>query len=341
MTNHNTNHFWRSRSVLVTGATGFLGGWLTTELLRRGASVVALVRDHVPQSMFMAKGLRDQAAVVQGSLDDLHLLSRTIAEYEIESVFHLAAQSIVGVAMKNPIATLETNVAGAWNVLEACRLGGVKQVLVASSDKAYGTQIELPYSEDHPMQGKHPYDVSKSCGDLIATMYSVSYGLPVCITRCANLYGGGDLNFNRLIPGIIRSCLTEQPFIIRSDGKFVRDYLYVEDAASAYIQLAESMAEKPELHGEAFNISAGVRATSMEIVEAVLRAVDQRDLPIQVLNQASHEIREQYLDGSKFRAMTGWTPVYALDSALEKTIGWYRNHRPWASGEPIPTGVTA
>jgi CDP-glucose 4,6-dehydratase len=329
------------RRVLVTGATGFLGGWLTSELMRHGAYVVALVRDHVPQSTFVAEGLHEKATVVTGSLLDLPLLCRAVSEYEIDCVFHLAAQAIVGVANKNPIGTLETNVAGTWNILEACRVGRVKQVIIASSDKAYGTQTELPYLERHPMQGRHPYDVSKSCADLISTMYAVSYGLQVCITRCANLYGGGDLNFNRLIPGVIRACLTEQPFVIRSDGKFIRDYLYVEDAVRAYLRLAEMMAERSELQGEAFNVSAGARASAIEVVQTVLGILGRNDITVQVLNQASNEIREQYLDGRKFRDTTGWAPHHSLLTGLDKTIEWYSDRQPWVTREPALMGATA
>lgn len=336
---HNT--FWPRRRVFVTGATGFLGGWLTSELIRQGAQVVALVRDHVPQSTFVSEGWHEKATVISGSLLDLPLLCRVISEYEIDCVFHLAAQAIVGVANKHPIGTLEANVAGTWNVLEACRVGMAKQVIVASSDKAYGTQTELPYSERHPMQGRHPYDVSKSCADLISTMYAVSYGLQVCITRCANLYGGGDLNFNRLIPGVIRACLTDQPFVIRSDGQFIRDYLYVEDAVRAYLRLAELMTDKSELRGEAFNVSAGVRATAIDVVQTVLGALGRHDLSVQILNQASNEIREQYLDGTKFCEATGWAPHHSLQTGLDRTIEWYSDRQPWATSHSALIGATA
>jgi CDP-glucose 4,6-dehydratase len=341
MKNQFPNSFWPMRRVFITGATGFLGGWLASELIRQGAHVVALVRDHVPQSRFVAEGWHEQATVISGSLLDLPLLSRAISEYEIDCVFHLAAQAIVGVANKNPVGTLETNVAGTWNLLEACRVGKAKQVIIASSDKAYGRQTELPYSERHAMQGTHPYDVSKSCADLIARMYAASYGLPVCITRCANLYGGGDLNFNRLIPGVVRACLTDQPFVIRSDGQFIRDYLYVEDAVRAYLRLAELMAHESELQGEAFNVSAGVRATAIDVVQTVLEALGRHDLSVQILNQASNEIREQYLDATKFREATGWAPHHSLQTGLDRTIEWYSKRQPWAPSDSALMGATA
>ena len=242
--------FWLDRPVLVTGGTGLLGSWLVKRLALGSADITCLVRDWVPQSELVKSGLFNEVKVVRGDIRDIQVIDRVISEYEIDTVFHLAAQTIVTIANRNPLYTLESNVAGTWNMLEACRRNTtVKQIIVASSDKAYGDQKDLPYNENTPLQGQHPYDVSKSCADLISHMYAKSFGLPVCVTRCGNFYGGGDLNWNRIIPGTIRSILRNQAPIIRSDGKFVRDYFYVEDGANANMVLAEQMAEKPALNG--------------------------------------------------------------------------------------------
>ncbi len=247
------NKFWSNRTVFVTGATGLLGSWLVKSLLERNASVVALVRDWIPESELVRSDALSQIKIVRGDLADRDLLERVTGEYEVETVFHLAAQTIVGIANRNPISTFEANIRGTWNLLEACRRSpAVRQVIVASSDKAYGINEELPYSEDTPLRGSHPYDVSKSCADLIAQSYFKSFDTPVCITRCGNLYGGGDLNWNRLIPGTIRSALRDESPIIRSDGSYIRDYFYVADGALAYLHLAELMDAKPEVVGEAF-----------------------------------------------------------------------------------------
>src|SRR5579862_1036271 len=242
------NTHWRDRPTFVTGATGLLGSWLTRSLTESGADVVCLVRDWVPQSELVRGGTLDKVKVVRGDLRDREVIERTLAEYEIDTVFHLAAQTIVGIANRNPISTFESNIAGTWNVLEACRRSpAVKAIVLASSDKAYGDQEHLPYSEDTPLEGRHPYDVSKSCSDLIAQAYGKTYNLPAAITRCGNFYGGGDLNWNRIVPGTIRSVLHRQRPIIRSDGQSVRDYFYVEDGTAAYMLLAERMASDPAL----------------------------------------------------------------------------------------------
>ena len=232
--------FWRDRPTLVTGGTGLVGGWLVSRLVEAGADVVCLVRDWVPQSQLVRSGLWDRVQVARGDVNDQPFVERVLGEYEIDTVIHLAAQTIVGIANRNPVSTLETNVGGTWRILEACRRSPlVRQIVLASSDKAYGDQAHLPYDESTPLQGVHPYDVSKSCADLVAKMYAVTYGLPVCVTRCGNFYGGGDLNWNRVVPGTIRSVLRGERPIIRSDGTFVRDYFYVEDGAAAYMLLAE------------------------------------------------------------------------------------------------------
>jgi CDP-glucose 4,6-dehydratase len=262
---------------------------------------------------------------VQGSLTDEGLLRRILAEYSVDTVFHLGAQTLVGVAKLDPVGTLEANVRGTWMLLEAARQVGVNQVIVASSDKAYGDSASLPYREDHPLQGRFPYDVSKSCADLITTMYARTYGLRTGIVRCGNLFGGGDLNFSRLIPGVIRATLRNDPFQIRSDGKFVRDFLYVEDAADAYLSLAERLLSDDSILGEAFNFGLGLRMTTLELTEKVLGLLGRSDLRPIIHNVASAEIREQYLDAGKARTRLGWSPRYGLEEGLRRTIQWYRN----------------
>ena len=239
------NDFWGDRSVFLTGCTGLLGSWMVAELLRRGAKVTGLVRDLVPKSRLYTDEWANKINIVRGGVEDVGVIERAIAEYEVDTVFHLAAQTIVGVANKNPLGTFEANIKGTWNLLEACRrVGGVSRIVIASSDKAYGDQEVLPYNETTPLQGEHPYDVSKSCADLISRTYYISYGLPVCITRCGNFYGGGDLNFNRIVPDTIRSALRDKPVTIRSDGSYIRDYFYGKDGVLAYLHLAEQMDRK-------------------------------------------------------------------------------------------------
>ncbi|MEP6714786.1 MAG: NAD-dependent epimerase/dehydratase family protein [Terriglobia bacterium] len=317
--------FWKDKTVLVTGATGLLGGWLVKELLPLGANVVALIRDGNPRSMLNSDGLLARISTVSGSIEDFNQVRRAMCEYEVHTVFHLAAQPIVGVAKLDPMGTLETNVRGTWNILEAARLAKVPQVLVASSDKAYGSSDTLPYTENHPLQGRFPYDVSKSCADLIATMYANAYGLPVVITRCANLFGGGDLNFSRLVPDLIRRTLAGKPFLIRSNGLFVRDYVYVRDAVAGLLRLTEALAGDPSLAGQAFNFSMGVRQSVLELVDQVLEAMGRTDLKPIILNQASLEIKEQFMSAQKARDVLDWECRYAFPQALAETIAWYRS----------------
>jgi CDP-glucose 4,6-dehydratase len=308
----------------VTGATGLLGSWLVPELVQQGAMVVALVRDGAPRSRLARDGWLERISTVYGSLTDEGLVRRALAEYEIDTVFHLGAQTLVGIAKKDPVSTLEANVRGTWMVLDAARQCGVPRVVVASSDKAYGDSDRLPYREDHPLQGRFPYDVSKSCTDLITTMYARTYGLGAVVARCGNLFGGGDLNFSRLIPGVIAATVRGESFLIRSDGKFVRDFLYVEDAADAYLTLAERLAQDPSLAGEAFNFGLELRPTMLELTEKVLHMMGRSDLRPVVQNIASAEIREQYLDASKARKLLDWAPRHGLDEGLRRTIDWYR-----------------
>jgi CDP-glucose 4,6-dehydratase len=317
--------FWFGRPVLVTGASGLVGSALVRLLSEARAQVVCLVRDWVPQSELVRSGFYDRVRVVRGDVVDQALMERVLGEYEIDTLVHLAAQTIVSIANRNPVATLESNVRGTWSVLEAARRSPtVKQVVVASSDKAYGSQEKLPYSEQTPLEGRHPYDASKSCADLIAQMYARSFGLPVCITRCGNFYGPGDLNWNRIVPGTLRSALLGERPIIRSDGTFVRDYLYVDDGAAAYMDTAQAMASRRELCGEAFNFSNEEPLAVRPLVERILAAVGRGDLEPEVRNEASNEIRAQFLSAKKAREQLGWKPRFTLDDGLARTVEWYR-----------------
>lgn len=316
--------FWLDRPTFVTGGTGLVGSWLVKRLVAAGADVVCLMRDWVPQSELVRTGLIEKVKIVRGDIRDHEVLERTMGEYEIDTVIHLAAQTIVTIANRNPVSTFETNIAGAWNVLEAARRSPkVKQLVMASSDKAYGDQEMLPYDEKTPLQGQHPYDVSKSAADLIASTYAKSYDLPVAITRCGNFYGGGDLNWNRIIPGTIRSIMRGQRPVIRSDGQYVRDYFYVEDGAAAYMLLAEQLAANRSLKGESFNFSNEIQVTVLDIVEKILQLMSSGLKP-EVLNEASNEIRHQYLSAEKARRMLNWKPLFNLDEALKLTIDWYK-----------------
>ncbi|MCZ4316101.1 NAD-dependent epimerase/dehydratase family protein [Comamonadaceae bacterium G21597-S1] len=310
----------------MTGATGLLGSWLVPALHRRGADVTVLVRDALPRSLLVADGWLDKVNVVRGSLSEGSLLRRTFAEYGTQTVFHLGAQTLVGVAKVDPLGTLEANVRGTWLLLEAARQAKVQQVIVASSDKAYGDSPHLPYREDHPLQGRFPYDCSKSCADLISTMYAQTYGLGVAIARCGNLFGGGDLNFSRLIPGVIMATLRGQPFQIRSNGQFVRDFLYVEDAVQAYLELAQGLAADAGLAGQAFNFGLELRPTMLDLTHKVLAIMERSDLPPQVLNVASAEICEQTLDATKARTVLGWKARHGMDDGLRRTVDWYSRH---------------
>jgi CDP-glucose 4,6-dehydratase len=317
--------FWRDRRVLVTGCTGLVGAWTTRALVERGAHVVGLVRDHVHGSELVRSGLVGRIDVVRGCVEDGPLLERAVGEYEIQTVFHLAAQTIVGIANKSPLSTFESNIKGTWCVLEAARRSGRNpHVVVASSDKAYGAQKLLPYTEDTPLEGRHPYDASKSCADVLSLTYHHTYQLPVCVTRCGNFYGGGDLNWNRLIPGTVRSVLRGERPLIRSDGSFTRDYFYVKDGAAAYLHLAECMARDPSVHGQAFNFSTETPQTVLEMTDRILRLMGSPLKP-RVLNEASNEIPHQFLSAEKARRLLRWAPGYALDDALRETVAWYRD----------------
>jgi CDP-glucose 4,6-dehydratase len=317
--------FWRDRPTLVTGATGLLGGWLVRSLVERGSEVVCLVRDWVPQSELYRSGLVDRVTVVRGDVRDQPLVERALGEYEIDTAIHLAAQTIVPIANRNPVSTFESNIAGTWTLLEAARRSpSVRQIVLASSDKAYGAHDDLPYGEETPLRGHHPYDVSKSCADLIAQSFAKTYDTPAVVTRCGNFYGGGDLNWNRIVPGTIRSVLRDEPPIIRSDGSFVRDYFYVEDGVEAYLMLAEKLAADPALKGQAFNFSNEQQLTVVELVDEILRLMGSKLRP-KVLNEATSEIHRQFLSAAKARKELGWRPLFTLEGGLGRTIDWYRD----------------
>jgi CDP-glucose 4,6-dehydratase len=318
------SNFWQDRPTFVTGATGLVGGWLVRRLIEVGADIVCLVRDWVPQSELVRTGLIERVRVVRGDVCDQAMLERALGEYEIDTVMHLAAQTIVTIANRNPVSTFEANIGGTWALLEACRRSpAVKQIIVASSDKAYGDHELLPYDEQTPLQGRHPYDVSKSCADLITQSYATTYRLPVAITRCGNFYGGGDLNWNRIVPGTIRSIVRGQPPVIRSDGQYIRDYFYVEDGAAAYMLLAERLAANPELIGEAFNFSNEIQVTVLDLVDRILDLM-QSDLAPDLRNEAANEIRHQYLSADKARRMLDWQPLFTLEEGLRRSIAWYK-----------------
>lgn len=314
---------WRNRSVFITGATGLLGSCLTRSLVDAGADVTILKRDEVGKSLLKTGGLESRINIVRGELEDYTLLLRALNEYQVDVIFHLGAQTQVEIANRNPLSTFETNIQGTWNILEAARENSttLKAVLVASSDKAYGIQDSLPYDETFPLQGTHPYDVSKSCADLIARTYHYTYKLPVSVTRCGNLFGPGDLNFNRLVPGIIRNIYQSEPPQIRSNGKLLRDYLFVEDAAAAYLLLAEHMLQQERL-GEAYNFSYGKPLSVIDMVNQILAIMNSPLQPV-ILNTATHEIPDQYLSSAKAIRELGWSPVVGFEEGLQKTIAWY------------------
>lgn len=316
--------FWRDRPTLVTGATGLIGGWLVERLLSLGADVVCLVRDTVPTAMLARPDILGHVRLVRGDVRDQALLERALGEYEIKTVFHLAAQTIVGIARRNAVSTFDTNVGGTCALLEACRRSPlVAQIVVASSDKAYGEADRLPYDEQTPLRAVHPYDASKACQDIIALSYAAAWNLPVVVTRCGNFFGGGDLNWSRIVPGTIRSIVRGEAPVIRSDGQLVRDYFYVEDGAVAYTTIAETLAADPSLRGQAFNFSNEKPVSTLEIVRMITQAMGSDLQPI-VRGENSGEISAQYLDASKARSVLGWSPWFDLSEALTRTISWYK-----------------
>ena len=319
--------FWKGRAVLVTGAAGLVGSWLVSELVSLNCQVVAFIHRPDPQSNLYRSGVYKRTSVVQNDLENFESVAGTISKFDIDTVFHLAAQPIVGVAYRSPLITFESNIRGTYNVLEACRMHKnlVSRVVVASSDKAYGTQDTLPYTEDMMLQGRHPYDVSKACADLLSQSYFYTYDLPVSIARCGNIYGGGDLNWSRIIPDTIRCGFQGVPLEIRSDGKFVRDYIYVKDVITAYTRLAECI-DDPRVKGQAFNFSPWHPISVLELVNKIQKLMGCESIEPRILNKARGEIYSQYLDSSKAHKILGWQPRYTFNQGLLETIDWYKNY---------------
>lgn len=320
---------WRSCRVFVTGATGIVGSWLVKRLIGEGAYVVTLIRDWDPQSELIRSGDVIHTNVISGCLEDYQALERAITSHEIDTVFHLGAQTIVGTAQRSPLPTFEANIRGTYHLLDACRLHKdlVKRIVVASSDKAYGSVKSLPYTEDMPLNGHHPYDVSKSCADLIATTYGVTYGVPVAVARCGNIYGGGDLNWSRIVPGTIRSLLEEQRPVLRSNGQLTRDYIFVDDVVEGYLLLAAKCSE-PGFQGEGFNLSSDSSLTVLRITREIQQLMNRMDLEPVILNQAEGEIQDQHLDSTKAKRLLNWSPAYELQDGLLATIKWYKDFLP-------------
>lgn len=314
------------RTAFVTGATGMVGSALVRRLLDDGVAVVALVLDADPQSELFRSGTAAEATLISGALEDLPTLQRAIAVHEPDTVFHLGAQTLVGAARRAPVLTLEANVRGTWNMLEACRLHPdiVRSVVVASSDKAYGTSDSLPYTEDLTLGGDEPYEVSKAAADLIAQMYAHTYNVPVAIARCGNIYGPGDLNWSRIVPGTIRALLLHQQPVLRSDGTFLRDYLHVDDVVAAYRALAIAMNRGSIRAGEAFNFSDESPRSVLDIYTAVCAAVGHPDAAPDILGHAPGEIHDQWLSSAKARSALGWKAEVDLDDGLARTVAWYR-----------------
>ena len=321
------NNFWEDKNVFITGGSGLLGSNLIKKLLElKTHRLVVLVRDYVPKSLFFSEKLCDKVIIVDGKVEEFHLIERILNEYEIDTIFHLAAQPLVTIANSGPLATFESNIRGTWNVLEACRLhkDRIKRIMIASSDKAYGSQKELPYKETAPLQGEHPYDVSKSCVDLISQSYYKTYGLPIAITRCGNFYGPGDLNFNRIVPETIKNILENKKPPIRSDGTYIRDYIYIPDAVDGYLKIAENL-HRDDIKGEAFNISTSNKLNVLELTKLILKIMNS-NLEPNILNEANKEIKHQYLDGSKIKRILNWEPKHNIEEGLTKTIEWYKNN---------------
>ncbi|MCP2520620.1 GDP-mannose 4,6-dehydratase [Candidatus Aminicenantes bacterium AC-708-M15] len=320
------DNFWKNKKVLITGISGFVGSHLAKELINKKANVIGLIRDYNPYSYLFFEEINNKIIEVRGSVTDLFLVQRVINEYEVDTVFHLAAQTIVGIANNSPLSTFESNIMGTWNVLEACRTSKtVQRVIIASSDKAYGEQENLPYKETHPLNGLFPYDASKACADILARSYYKTYKLPVAVTRASNIYGEGDLNFSRIVPGTIRSIIYDEEPIIRSDGKPIRDYIYVEDIIQGYLVLAEKLHEK-NIMGEAFNFGTNKPISVLDLVKLIIEISGKKNLKPKILNIAKGEIYCQYLDSRKARERLGWENKYSLENGLNKTYKWYEEY---------------
>lgn len=320
MENMGRLNFWKERNVLVTGGSGLVGSHIVKELLDNNANVVVLIRSKNPKSYFATEGLNKKSVLAFGDLKNFKRVYDIISKYEVEYIFHIGAQPIVPTAIKNPVETFESNVNGTVNVLESARLcNSVKGIVVASSDKAYGTSDKLPYTEDMPLKGDFPYDVSKSCTDLVAQSYFKTYDLPITIARFGNIYGPGDLNFNRIIPGAIKAALLNETLKIRSDGKMIREYLYVKDVSDGYLMLCENINRSK---GEAFNLSSGLKLSVKEVVEKISEIIKKK-VRYEILNIAKNEIYEQYLSTEKIETFFGWHTKYPFEEGIKQTLNWY------------------
>lgn len=314
---------WKNLPVLVTGADGFVGSWIANELIEQGTDVYTIVRDIKKQSNLDVLNLRNKINIVHGDLANFDVCNRVLKEYEISVCFHLAAQAIVGTANISPLSTFESNIKGTWNILEVARLSKfIKGLVVASSDKAYGIQKKLPYTEESPLLATYPYDASKACADILARSYFNTYGLPVAVTRNANTYGGADLNFSRLIPDTIRSLFDNRQPVIRSDGTPERDYMYIKDAVNAYLKLASNLNRK-DVQGEAFNFGTGKPISVLELYNKIINLMDKKIKP-KILGNAKNEIDKQYLSIEKAKRVLKWQPQYSIEQGLRETIAWYR-----------------
>lgn len=321
------NNFWQNKNIFITGATGLVGYHLTKSLLGMGARVIILLRDGNPQSEFFRSGLFHSVNVVKGELENLSCLQRALNKYEVDSVFHLGAQAIVGSAIRRPMACFESNIRGTYNLLEACREQGdqIHRIIIASSDKSYGSTNTLPYTENTPLNGRHPYDVSKSCADLLSYSYYSTYSLPIGIARCGNIYGEGDLNWSRLIPGTILDLYRGKAPKVRSNGLYTRDYLFIEDAVRAYLLLGSSI-EKPEVQGEAFNFGSNTPLNVLEVIKAIQKVMNREDLQPLISDTAEGEIQSQSLDITKAKSNLGWEPQHSFLDGISKTVEWYENY---------------
>ncbi|MCG2711492.1 MAG: GDP-mannose 4,6-dehydratase [Candidatus Omnitrophica bacterium] len=317
---------WKNRNVFVTGADGFIGAWLVKRLVEEKANVIVLIRDVKQPATYKLLNLEKKVTQAQGDIIDYNLMARLLNEYSIDSCFHLAAQALVQIANRSPISTFESNIKGTWNILEACRnTKTIKRIITASTDKAYGEQKDLPYTEDSPLLGLYPYDASKACADILARSYAVSYDLPIAVTRNANTYGGGDLNSSRIIPDAICSILQGKEFLIRSDGTPEREYMYVEDAVDGYLTLAEAV-DKKNVRAQAFNFSTGEVLNAVDLFKKIAKLCAKPKAKMKVLGVAKNEIDKQYLSSKKAAEVLKWKPRYDLESGLKRTIKWYKKY---------------
>ena len=319
------NNFWKDKKVFITGFNGFIGSWLTFALLKKGAEVTGLLRDQIPNTNIKILQLEKKMNIVNGDVTDYDILRRSFSEYDIDTVFHLAAQPIVKVALKDPVSTFKVNIEGTWNILEISRSNNIKRLIIASSDKAYGSHDQLPYDETFPLKGQFPYDVSKSCADLIAQTYFNSYDLPVCITRNANIYGGGDLNFNRIIPETIKSILSGKDPVIRSNGEFIREFFYVKDAVKSYLLVAENL-HKKNIMGRAFNFGSTEKIKIIDLVNKIIKLSGNRNIKPIILDEVKKEITDQYLSCKLAESVFKWKPDYMLEEGLKETYNWYKEY---------------